>query len=595
MIRPHAAVPNSRPVHPRGAVAVGRTDSDKLIQVTVVLWPNRLPADHPAQRRADQFSDAWPTDRHPLTRSEFAALYAPPAPALEAVLAEAKKKRIRVVDVSAARHDVILEAPVGVFERAYHLHQHEYDHELGRYRAPDGPIKMPGQLISVVQGVLGMDDIPHGKSHAAPPARGGDSLSLTHLARHYRFPPRVANSGRVAILEFGGGLHLDDLKALRRTAAIRILEIKDGSGHRPGNNPLDRTTMLAIMRAWKRGGSFADLSEQFGSTLMDFLETTEATMDAQIICGLVPDTPVDLVFAHPCADGWRRAIYAEIGFPYPGSVSGARLRNEPPATVMSVSWGLQEAAWGRMKLQVLHGTIRAAGRRGTTVCCSTGDFGSRNSPVPTKQRSVNYPATSPWALACGGTGFARGRREVVWLESFLGSDLAGGGGMSGHFRAPAFQAAVTKPNPGATWIGGYHRSFKGRWIPDVSAHAGYNPGVAIRLLGRPFTGGGTSAATPIWAALVARLAGHLGRPLGWLNPALYVLAGSALRDIRDGHNDLQATRGRPMYYRATKGWDPCTGLGAPDGARLLAALRAGAGRSLRPDSAGRRRRTRDGQ
>ena len=145
---------------------------------------------------------------------------------------------------------------------------------------------------------------------------------------------------------------------------------------------------------------------------------------------------------------------------------------------------------------------------------------------------------------------------------------------------------MTKPDPGDTWLAGRHPSFKGRWIPDVSAHAGFNPGVAIRLVGRPFAGGGTSAATPIWAALVARLAAHLGKPLGWLNPALYALADQGVfRDIRHGHNDLQAKRGRPMFFRATVGWDPCTGLGAPDGTALLAALRAGSSSPPPPTTA----------
>jgi len=240
-----------------------------------------------------------------------------------------------------------------------------------------------------------------------------------------------------------------------------------------------------------------------------------------------------------------------------------------------------------MNLQVLHGTLEAAVRRDVTVCCSTGDFGSRNAPAPQSSLGVNYPAASTWALACGGTALhrqaSRGHREVAWNELLLGARMAGGGGMSGHFPLPPFQSNRKTPSPGKTWLAGRRRSFRGRWIPDVAAHAGFRPGVAISLLGQPFAGGGTSAATPIWAALVGRLAAELGRPLGWLTPALYQLAdGGGFRDIRRGHNDMDPRPGKALHYRAGPGWDPCTGLGAPDGIALLEALRAG------PPRAGRR-------
>jgi kumamolisin len=101
--------------------------------------------------------------------------------------------------------------------------------------------------------------------------------------------------------------------------------------------------------------------------------------------------------------------------------------------------------------------------------------------------------------------------------------------------------------------------------------------VALRLLGKPFSGGGTSAATPIWAALVSRLSTTLGRPLGWLSPAFYAIGSKAFRDISRGNNDLNARGRRWRYYRAGIGWDACTGLGAPDGVALLDALKKGPG------------------
>jgi len=587
MIQPHVPLAGSRPIHPPGAAPASAIDTDRRIQVTVVLKPQRLPRNHPVAMAARAHDAAWPTERHPLTAAEFATLNAPPKAAVQAVLGVARQEGLTVVDVSEARHDIVLEGPITAFERTYKIRQREYQHELGRYRAHAEPIQLPGQLASLVQGVLGLDTVPHARPHAAPPAGSGPRpLSLAEIARHYRFPAVASPAQRMAVLEFGGGVHAEDLHSHPRAAAIRVLRITDGDGNNPGNAPLDRTVLGEIMRAWRAGASMMDLAARFPGDLVGFMDTVESTMDTQIMARLVPEAPLDLVFGSPSADGWRRAIYAQLGFPYPGSVSGSRSPIRTPPSVISVSWGMSESSWGRMNLEVLHGTLEAAVRRDVTVCCSTGDFGSRNSPSPQSRRSVNYPASSSWALACGGTALTRkasgGHREVVWNEAFLGTTMAGGGGMSGYFSLPRFQAGVKTPDPGATWLAGRQRTFRGRWIPDIAAHAGFQPGVRISLLGEAFAGGGTSAATPIWASLIARLAAELGRPLGWLSPALYQLAErSVFRDIRRGHNDMDPEAGRSLHYRAGRGWDPCAGLGAPDGIALLDALRAGPGKSPR--------------
>jgi kumamolisin len=80
--------------------------------------------------------------------------------------------------------------------------------------------------------------------------------------------------------------------------------------------------------------------------------------------------------------------------------------------------------------------------------------------------------------------------------------------------------------------------------------------------------GGTSAATPLWAALIAQLNERLGkgRSAGYLNPLLYEAVAPA------GFNDI--VRGSNGGYDARRGWDACTGLGSPHGAELLDALEA---------------------
>ncbi len=132
--------------------------------------------------------------------------------------------------------------------------------------------------------------------------------------------------------------------------------------------------------------------------------------------------------------------------------------------------------------------------------------------------------------------------------------------MSDTFALPAWQAQSHVPpsaNPGA---------HVGRGVPDVCGDASPRSGYIVRVDGQQTVIGGTSAVAPLWAGLIALMNQHFGHPVGYLNPVIYVLppAARAFRDI---------TRGTNGAYSAGAGWDACTGLGSPDGANLMAALK----------------------
>ena len=112
----------------------------------------------------------------------------------------------------------------------------------------------------------------------------------------------------------------------------------------------------------------------------------------------------------------------------------------------------------------------------------------------------------------------------------------------------------------------------GRGVPDVSGDADPNTGYNILVDGKAMPIGGTSAVAPLWAGLVTLLNQKLGKPVGFLNPILYANPG-ALNDITQGSNG---------DYNAGPGWDPCTGLGSPNGMKLLAVLSGTATPQARP-------------
>ena len=174
---------------------------------------------------------------------------------------------------------------------------------------------------------------------------------------------------------------------------------------------------------------------------------------------------------------------------------------------------------------------------------------------------VDFPASSPHVLACGGTrvessaGALTG--EVVWNGGASGG--ATGGGVSDVFGLPDYQTTAKVPvsvNP---------THAKGRGVPDVAGDADPATGYQVRVDGHDVVYGGTSAVAPLWAALIAMINQARGTPVGYLNPTLYQAAAHACRDVTSGTNGA---------YRARTGWDPCTGLGSPDGAALLKVLGA---------------------
>jgi kumamolisin len=199
-----------------------------------------------------------------------------------------------------------------------------------------------------------------------------------------------------------------------------------------------------------------------------------------------------------------------------------------------------------------------------TVTAAAGDDGSSDR-VSDGRAHVDFPASSPHVLACGGTSLKGNATtgivtsEVVWNDG--PGQGATGGGVSDAFGLPSWQTQVGVP---ATSAGG-----TGRGVPDVAGVADPQTGYRVRVDGTDAVIGGTSAVAPLWAGLTARLVQALGSPVGLLPLRVYpdattTATAPGFRDIVSGNNGA---------YAARTGWDACTGLGVPDGDALLAALR----------------------
>jgi subtilase family serine protease len=255
--------------------------------------------------------------------------------------------------------------------------------------------------------------------------------------------------------------------------------------------------------------------------------------------------------------------------------------------IISQSWGATENTLfrevaGRRGPQVIKDFEafyrRAAGER-VTVLAAAGDSGSSNVetdgvtyyPFPT----AGYPASSPHVTAVGGTTLyadtsGNYQSETVWNNPGC---CAGGGGISQLFKVPDYERKWL-PGSVRTQLGGM------RGLPDVSYNADCNNVILVYLsyFGADSAGFygicGTSEGSPQWAGIVADLNQYAGRPLGFLNPALYALGGlgdfsSFGRDITVGNNALLDVPGAVAPgYSAKRGWDPASGWGTPNLVKL---------------------------
>ena len=203
--------------------------------------------------------------------------------------------------------------------------------------------------------------------------------------------------------------------------------------------------------------------------------------------------------------------------------------------------------------------------------------------------AVSDPASQPYVTSVGGTSLGHGAAQTLgpppteqaWNDGLYYSEGAGGGGISETFAMPAYQQALGVVN-GSSGTPCASAGGDCREVPDVSADADPSSGYIVYDTVDGQTGwttlGGTSGASPLWAAVLAVAASAHGSTAGYgaLNPTLYRLAqetpGTYLNDVTSGNNDYNATAGG--QYPAMTGYDMATGLGTPVVSELASGLTA---------------------
>ena len=434
--------------------------------------------------------------------SEFASEYG-----LELVLEDQPRRAIRLRGTA--------DAIGGAFEAQL---KGIYEHPSGvRYRGREGTLTIPVALDGVVTSVLGIDDRPQARPKIRFAPHAARSYTPVEVGQAYSFPAQATGDGEtVRIVELGGGFDTNDLNAYFQ-----------GLGLTPPN-----VTAVSV-----DGGA--------NSPGIDTNADGEVMLDIEMIGAIAPAASIVVYFAPNTDAGFIDAVSTAVN------------DTDHRPSVVSISWGGPEDTWTAQAREQMEQILTDAGGLGVTVTAAAGDGGSTDG-VSDGQQHVDFPASAPHALACGGTALQASGTEItgetVWNDT---GDGATGGGVSVEFGLPSYQSSAGVPVNVDT-------NQSGRGVPDVAGDADPQTGYTIRVDGRDQTIGGTSAVAPLWAGLIALLNESLGAPLGFAQPRLYGSAGSAgFRDIVSGDNGA---------YSARAGWDACTGLGSPNGSALLQSL-----------------------
>jgi kumamolisin len=289
----------------------------------------------------------------------------------------------------------------------------------------------------------------------------------------------------------------------------------------------------------------------------------EVELDIEVVGGVAPGAVQAVYFAPNTDQGFIDAIAQAV-------------HATPSPIAISISWGQSEDQWSAQSRTAMDQAFADAAALGVTVTVAAGDNGSSDDPNGQTSVHCDFPASSPHALACGGTKLVGNTSsfaitsEVVWNE-LASNEGAGGGGVSDVFPLPSFQANAGVPKSATASGSGPSASGPsgtGRGVPDVAGNADPVTGYLVVVDGQRQPIGGTSAVAPLWAGLIARLAQATGKRFGLLQPVLY--AGVAPGTAATGFNDI--VEGTNGAYKAGPGWDACTGLGSPNGAALLTLL-----------------------
>ncbi len=559
-------------------------------------FTRRIPPLGPAPAAAPMALTVWLTPAHPhrlarlalavsipgnpafgqfLSPRAFAAAFAP-TPAEEAAVAGYLTAQGLQVAPGPDRLFVTAQGTVAQVEAAFDVALQQYRIAQRVVVANADDPSVPGPLAGTILAVDGLDGaaVPQPALQlVSPPGPPGPPPSGAAALCQARYPNNGATVAGATYVpcpldpaQLAAALDVPPLAAAGAGQRIALVE-----AYGSPTWPQDLATFDATFRLPPA------VVRQIGST-------TYGPNDPQA-AGWNVETSLDLEWAHALAPAAQLLMYVA-----PDAAALLQTLAQVVATrsarLVSLSWGFFEAQVPPADLTAANTLFEAAAVEGIGVAAASGDCGDGAPCVGVP--SVEFPASSPFVTAVGGVSLLPGGTVTPWgtvlcvlqgpapqgVPNCPGQAFfaGGGGGRSSVFAAPPWQQGVT--------------GSPARGVPDVALDADPFTGLWVVAGGSFGAAGGTSAAAPVFSAVMALAAQAAGRPLGLAAPSLYTAARSALRAVpaRTAGPLLDANAATGTVYevffgqdfglQAGPGWNPATGLGLPDVAALLQALAA---------------------
>ena len=463
---------------------------------------------------------------------------------------------MEVEEVTAGRRSIIFGGTAAQVQEAFHtaIHAYKIGDEVHHANVKDPEI--PAALVQVVGGVVSLhdfhSDVMHGLVRKPSPefsSGGAYYLAPADFATIYDLGPlyqqAINGNGQSVAIVARSNIKLADTRQFRTFFGL------------PANDP------QIIVNGTDPGIWNSD-------------EETEADLDVEWSGAVARNATIKLVVS--------KSTNSSDGV----DLSAQYIVNHNLAPVMSMSFGLCEAALGSSGNSFLNSLWQQAAAEGITVFVSSGDSGaagcdSASASTATHGRAVNGLCSTPYSVCVGGTELndvsnptlywtssnSAGTQasafsyipEVVWNASGSGYELwASGGGASTVYAKPSWQTGSGVPADGK------------RDVPDVALSSAGHDGYLIYQEGGLYVVGGTSAASPSFAGVMALVVQNAATRQGNANVAFYSLAGkqrtggaSVFHDITSGNNSVPGQSG----FNATVGFDQATGLGSIDGSVLV--------------------------
>jgi Pro-kumamolisin, activation domain/Fibronectin type III domain/IPT/TIG domain len=581
---------SAKPKLPGGARAAGAIAASATVSATLAM---RLPNQSAVTAFINATANPRSSQYHRyLSKGQFATRFGPSRASVAAVESALRADGLKVTGVSANRLLVNFTGSASRVGATFHTsleHVRLAGGAMGR--ATTSAVRLPASIAKSVQAVVGLNQLvretdgpsrpvkalDHGKTAgpAAPAVSGGPKACA--------IAQELQQGGAVTDQQLASSYGVDPLYAAGDLGAGQTVDIYELEP--------DLASDVAVFDECYFG---ADHTSQLTDTLIDGGAGTgpgsgESALDIDNVSALAPAAKIH-VFTGPNNNG-------EIG----ELDTWNAIAMADDARQVSSSWGLcetaeQEGAPGT--LQVENEIFEQTAAQGQTIYASAGDDGSddcaghASNPVATNL-SVDDPASQPYVTSVGGTTITNATEppaETVWNNGNAGGGA--GGGISEAWAMPPWETATAVAQTASTEAcsndpagtgDDFHLAGLGttlpsgtlcREAPDVSALADPQTGYTIVFDGDWFQIGGTSASTPLWAALTAEMnassqCSSLPQGLGFATPLFYQVASSsaanyaaAFSDVTAGNNDNLGV-GSAVDWKAGHGYDLASGLGTP--------------------------------